>query len=577
MSARRIQPTYGMPSVAALSMVAASVPPENAFVMPLGLSGSGRHVALVKQQSASCCIGHNSAAPCKGVWNHLSTSFLTAVTAAAVVVAGRRRHRQLHSHKIARRFYVSGCGWTDEIARIFDPRPEGPEWQKNLGYRGRKKLRILLDGEDLVHSYSKAAHERWGKWTGPRSEGIFQALAYGAWRGFGPGEGKEIQHDPDEPCYDSPEIMTFVAMPAEYIEAVDPSYICDGYPEDLREKIGRCSLSEKGYFVNKFILSLQDAKRLITWARPPHFPGGAPRPNSLLAQKYYRKGEPIVFRSFQKTPFILAQVMGAGNALRVGDRVEALREGRVVRKAWLPTKWMKADVVAVNYDGTYDLRFKRTFGPFHENKKTGLRKRAPLSLKRNMIYWKFGADNMPAEFRFMMELNYAQAVPADQIRLPGQIERISDFSEMEQDWYLVSSKRFALGKSAYGKDVWRLKAWEKQFQIGYKWVETEEGLRFEPVPTSAMAASITACHKGTAEQFSMIEDKHRQRLDRIKTRMEQLVDELEKPPKQKSERPKPAGPKAPEKKMPLLLENEDAQSPALTETAETQLSALADS
>lgn len=82
----------------------------------------------------------------------------------AVGVSGRRLVR--------RRANVTGPGWTDELARIFDPRAEGPRWQPEFGYSGRPRLRVLLDAEDLCHSYAKAKYLETGKWTGPLSEGI---------------------------------------------------------------------------------------------------------------------------------------------------------------------------------------------------------------------------------------------------------------------------------------------------------------------------------------------------------------------------------------------------------------------
>ncbi|CAL1173558.1 unnamed protein product [Cladocopium goreaui] len=152
---------------------------------------------------------------------------------ALIAVAGgfhRRQTRALRARaRTARRANITGPGWTDELARIFDPRPEGPGWQPEFGYSGRPRLRLLIDAEDICHSYAKAKYLQTGKWTGPLSEGIEKVLDYGAWGG-----GEPEDRAPDEPDMTPPEILTFVGMPADMIEAVKPGDLVDGYPEAWR-------------------------------------------------------------------------------------------------------------------------------------------------------------------------------------------------------------------------------------------------------------------------------------------------------------------------------------------------------
>eukprot|EP00435_Cladocopium_sp_Y103_P051783 s749_g16.t1 len=80
-------------------------------------------------------------------WSTLQVSSAEGVALAALIATGFGR-RQTRTTRTARRANVTGPGWTDELARIFDPRPEGPGWQPEFGYSGRPRLRLLVDAED---------------------------------------------------------------------------------------------------------------------------------------------------------------------------------------------------------------------------------------------------------------------------------------------------------------------------------------------------------------------------------------------------------------------------------------------
>ena len=221
--------------------------------------------------------------------SHVSRPASLAGLVAVVGLAVHRRPRQRRECRVLRRANVTGPGWTDELARIFDPREEGPEWHKEFGYSGRPRLRLLLDAEDLCHSYAKAKYLQTGKWTGPLSEGVEKALDYGAWGGGEP--EPDPNRAPDEPDMTPPEILTFVGMPADMIEAVKPGDLVDGYPEQLRQDLGNVVLSEDGHFINGFLQSLQEDNRLLTWSRPTRLPGGGvsqrflKRPSKASQQK----------------------------------------------------------------------------------------------------------------------------------------------------------------------------------------------------------------------------------------------------------------------------------------------------
>jgi len=467
-------------------------------------------------------------------------------------ISGSRRVRaSRRAAAVARRAGVTGPGWTDELARVFDPREEGPRWHRDLGYRGRPRLRVLLDAEDLVHSYAKALYELTGKWTGPLSEGITKAVNYGAWAGGDPEDIDSQDRKVDDPIFTPPEILTFVAIPADLIEAVEAGCLCDGYPEDRRKEVENVVLNEDGLYINEFLRSLQDDNRLLTWNRPSRLPGGAARPNTLMVQKYYQSGKPIGFRNLRARPIVLSQAMGAGSTLKVGESVEALKPGYFTdNDLWSPSKWEKAEVLAVNYDGTYDLQFFMDHGPYRENRKKGLRGTPTLSLRRNEVYADFGADKMPAKFRMMKELNYSQAVDPSQIRMPGMLDRLSDTNDTEgsQDWYICTSKKFLLTASGKGDEQRRLDDFSRQFQFDYRWVATADGdLRFEPLPNPNMAMSLKACHNEVAQQFASAanaDEEARRKLLQYKGEMDEYQELLESPVQTKTAKPsRPAGPK----------------------------------
>ena len=57
--------------------------------------------------------------------------------------------------------------------------------------------------------------------------------------------------------------------------------------------------------------------------------------------------------------------------------------------------WKKAKVVAVNYDGTYDLQFEMNHGPYREQRMKGLKGKPTLSLRREEQFKGYAADHMP--------------------------------------------------------------------------------------------------------------------------------------------------------------------------------------
>lgn len=414
-----------------------------------------------------------------------------------------------------------------------------------------------------MHSYAQAAYQQTGKWTGPLSFGLEEALLYGAWRGGAP--ALDPNRNPEDPQMEPPEILTFVAMPADLIEAVLPSSVVDGYPEATRKEIGRCLFGKEGYHINMWIRQLQDEDRLITWGRPARLPGGAPRPNALFTQKYYKAGAPIAFKTLWSTPIVLSQVMGSGTTVKVGDKVEALKNGRLIKDKYVPSQWQLARVLAINYDGTYDLQFDMNQGPYRERRIKNLKGLPQLSLRKNEVYKDFGADSMPAKFRMMQELCYAQAVPPNKIRLPGTVDRLSDTTDTQgnQDWYLCTSRNFVLTAGATTKERVRLEDFTRKFQLGYRWVPKADGLRFEPVPNPTMAAALCASHNNVAQQFEMAaaaDDIARQKLQKYKEDMEHIAVEVETLQPVEPARPsRPAGPRgrglylAATPPMPMLL------------------------
>eukprot|EP00439_Symbiodinium_sp_Y106_P068077 s2837_g11.t1 len=86
------------------------------------------------------------------------SSALAAATAVAAGVLAKRRAASSRG-AVLRKANVTGPGWTDELARLFDPRVEGPDWEPELGYCGRPRLRLLLDAEDASKSDLRARRE----------------------------------------------------------------------------------------------------------------------------------------------------------------------------------------------------------------------------------------------------------------------------------------------------------------------------------------------------------------------------------------------------------------------------------
>eukprot|EP00933_Yihiella_yeosuensis_P071241 TRINITY_DN79448_c0_g1_i1.p1 TRINITY_DN79448_c0_g1~~TRINITY_DN79448_c0_g1_i1.p1 ORF type:complete len:639 (+),score=87.14 TRINITY_DN79448_c0_g1_i1:136-2052(+) len=549
------------------------IPAPTGFVLPTQvdlrqqrLKSFPRHREghLPRSLSGIASFGHRSPKPASSRQHASAVSpFVLGPVACVAAWAAARRQRsscqKQRSSATVAHVAITGPGWTDEVARIFDSRYDGPEWEEQLGYRGRPRLRLLLDGEDIAHSYAKAKYDLTGKWTGPLSEGIIKALLYGAWAGGDPENRDKEDRGPMDPQFTSPEVMTFVGLPADLIEATKPEVLIDGYPEALRKDLGYVELSEDGLFINDFLRSLQDDNRLLTWNRPSRLHGGGIfRPSTLINQKYYRQGSPEVFKDLYTRPVLLSQVMGAGTSLKVGDRIEALRPGSITkRNFWIPSKWEKATVMATNYDGTYDIKFEMNFGPYRENKKRGLKGTPRLSLSRHdrFLYKTWGADDMPAEFRLMQEMSYMQGYPPSQIRMPGMLDRVADTMDTEgaQNWFLCSSKNYQMSSVAYvTREISDARAsfqeYKKRFQFDYRWVPTEDGkdLRFEPLPNSEQANALNAVHRQTGGQFETVKQVdgiYQRQLDQMKEQLEKQVAAVEQVPAIKPDKPRPAAPK----------------------------------
>lgn len=503
------------------------------------------------RESRSAAGGAVGSAPPSGGRLTLASQALALVAAGRL--ASQRRCRR--KGRTALRVMVTGPGWTDEVARIMDPSEEGPRWQEDAGYRGRKRLRLVLDGEDLVHSYAKAAFERSGKFTGPLSMGIEKALSYGAWQGGAPPDPNP-DRGPLDKSFATPEILTYVAVPADLVEAINPSVLVDGYPKDLREQVGRVMTGPhmEGYSINEWLRSLQDEGRLITWHRPARSRRGAPLPNTLVRQKYYKQGEVEDFKFLHFAPQVLKQVMGKRAELQVGETVEALKAGVVQRRIWLPSKWEKAKVVTCNYDGTYDLQFEQNFGPYHDRRTKGHIGMPKLSLQKNMVYLGFGADNMPAEFRYQQEMNYAMSVTPDKIRRIGEADVLGDLMDSEggSDWYLCSSKEFKIRHQNFVK-IPRVAEYERvtefldRFQITFRWVQTENGIEFQPTPNAWMERVMRVNHGEMADRLDIPtgpNDEDMAKLKFYKNMMEKYCAEVEDIKPLAPDAPsRPAGPK----------------------------------
>mmetsp|Transcript_12402 Transcript_12402/g.29185 ORF Transcript_12402/g.29185 Transcript_12402/m.29185 type:complete len:570 (+) Transcript_12402:36-1745(+) len=516
-----------------------------------------------------------------------ATAFVAPI-GVCFLVAGLTSTRQRRLSRrgrcsVLRRSRTTGPGWVDEVARVLDPREEGPEWAKTVGYRGRKSVRILLDGEDLAHSYSAAMYDLTGKWIGPSSVGIEKALQYGAWAGGVP-EDPTPDRGPGDRQLVSPEVMSFVAIPADMVEAISPGHILDGYPLDFCEALGRARQSVQGTWLNTWVSSLQEVDRLLTWKRPARVGPETPRPNTLLNQKYYTPYKPTAFKSLNTAPTVLSQCMGAGRRLRLGQRVEALKPAIQIEGVWQPSKWDTATVKAVNYDGTYDLKFDRNWGPFRDNRKYDLNaRRVNLSLARNERFKEnWGADSMPASFRLMQEMEHAEGMSPDQIRHIGSLDRLCelDSDEGSQDWFLVSSKDFMLTSSASSDSMDRLYNFKKMFQLDYRWVPNDDytDLLFEPVPTEAMAKAILASHKDVVRQFKeraeslpenfgvptehfqKEDDQFDRTLEKVQSKMTNLVAGVHIIPDSPADTPsKPAGPTVKKKQIRVQKKKETAR------------------
>jgi len=474
------------------------------------------------------------------------------------------------------------------VARIFDSRKDGPEWPGNLGYRGRPSLRILLDGEDIAHSYAKARYEQTGKWTGPLSQGIEEAFMFGGWSGGQP-EDPNPNRTSEDLNFQSPELLVFVAMPADLIEAINPAHLCDGYPEKVRKEQNYVQLHEDGYFVNTYLTDLQEQSRLITWSRPGRLRGGYDRPNALITQKYYQQGAVHgIPRSLKQSPIMLTQCMGTGFTVKIGDEVEALKPGKLVFNGWMPSRWEEAEVKAVNYDGTYDVQFKQKFGPVREHRSTirGLQGKVQLSLAKNEVYKEnWGADTMPAAFRMMQEMNYAQALPPSSIRLKGSLDPLSDTmdNEANQDWYLCSSKDFILTCQQQDMESRRrLIRFKSEFQFDYKWVPTPEGgLRFVPIPNKNMILGLNTTHKDAEGAGMSVKDEARwRRLKKVAAGLEENLEDLSKvnEPKPLDVRPSGPRPRVPLDELPELetVEAEPGRAKRRSLAQELARDALAD-
>eukprot|EP00435_Cladocopium_sp_Y103_P071473 s96_g37.t1 len=271
------------------------------------------------------------------------------------------------------------------------------------------------------------------------------------------------------------------------------------------------------------------------------------KPNML--RTLHEPGKAVSFRTLNARPVLLSQVMGAESGLQMGDEVEALKPGRFFKDTWIPSMWKKAKVVAVNYDGTYDLQFEMNYGPYREQRTKGLRGTPTLSLRRNEQFKEYAADHMPASFRLFQEMNYQLSVSPNNIRMPGMLDRIANMQDTDatQDWYLCSNKNFIITSSPRGRDAVRLDEYSRRFLFGYRWVPTGDGdLRFEPVPNATQAQSLRACHKDTAMQFAnaaQIDESERRKIRAYKAEMkhfEEIIGDLRAKPHQPT---RPAGPR----------------------------------
>jgi len=246
----------------------------------------------------------------------------------------------------------------------------------------------------------------------------------------------------------------------------------------------------------------------------------------------------------RSVPVLLSHTIGAGMGVKVGDDIEVLRPGKMLEGTWIPSAWVDAKVLAINYDGTYDVKIVRLYGEQRLIKRRGL-KRIHLRARRNEIFADpmYGADEYTAEFRLDHEREFMQAVPASKLRLPKMAERIGDTLDSEacQDWYLCTTKDincFKYDDRKFPKHMrtlrlkkfaWedRLAEWKRSFLLSYRWVPSAEGLSFEPVPNRRMADALTAKPVDQRLRVPTAEDtRDMLELQRIKANMSQIEEEM---------------------------------------------------
>jgi len=473
---------------------------------------------------------------------------------------------------VIRQAQVTGPGWTDEVARIFSPDYDGPQWDAKLGYRGRKKLKIMLDAEDICHSYAKAKWLQTGKWTGPLSEGIEKVMNFGAWGGGLPEEMHPPEGASEELDFRTPEIQTFVGMPSNLIEATNPQHLVDGYPDALREELGYIEKVDydehlqRDIYCNEWLRSLQDENRLFTWKPRNPVKRGDPLNrgetvyNTLQKQKNYRGGQ-MQIADFKDMPVLLSHTIGAGMGVKAGDEIEVLKPGKMFEGTWIPSAWVDAEVKAINYDGTFDVQIIRRYGDQRLIKRRGLN-RIYLPMNKNEVYADptYGADKYTAEFRLDFDREFMQAVPPSSLRLPKMAERIGDTLDSEacQDWYMCTTKDFSnfwleshrfpkhMRKLRQAKLRWplRLNEWKKHFLLSYEWVPSAEGLSFKPLPNTRMTDALVVGHGPVAEKVEIADTRDMLELRRLKDNISQIEEEMKIiPPAPDAVPSRPAGPR----------------------------------
>jgi len=283
---------------------------------------------------------------------------------------------------------------------------------------------------------------------------------------------------------------------------------------------------------------------------------GVFRENALQVQKHYsstRKTD--VVRPWNPPP-LLAQAMGAGSTLRVGDKVVALKDGKIHEGQYYPGRWEKAFVAAVNYDGTYDVEFV-SWTPMFERLMKGEIKgertyTAKLPNRKQMVYMKdWGADYMSAEYRLMKENNYVMSMPASRIKVSDNVLSDTMDSNGNQDWFLCTSQNYTTKRRIFGMDAGyheRLKEYQERFIIKYEWVDDGEGgLMFKPTPTMLQRHMMHCNHRSVSNLFGEelgIEEETREMFLRAKNGMREALKELREVRHVPGDRPtRPAGPR----------------------------------